>query len=329
VAIFLQIHFILHLAGQDGSSLGAEAEPEELHSATTPAGSLGRYNIDRVILEGFGSAESSSSGPYIDLSHSGNVTVVSGHLARLNCRVRNLGNRTVSWIRLQDLSLLTVGRYTYTSDLRFDLLSFSTFFLVPTRFEGIHAKHSPDWQLALKNTRLTDSGALGGFQWVNESAGPYECQVSTSPHMAHVVHLRVRDPVTRLVGGPEMFVESSSMINLTCLVAWTAKPPDKVVWLHNGSEVTYNGPRTGVSLIIDKSEVTTVTLLLQRATSVDSGSYTCRPDNGPSASTTLHVLQGDKTGALSRASQGEKSGLWTILLLLWWQILELLEISGI
>ena len=64
-----------------------------------------------------------------------------------------------------------------------------------------------------------------------------------------------------------MFVESSSMINLTCLVAWTAKPPDKVtlppgdqqlaqvVWLHNGSEVTYNGPRTGVSLIIDKSEV--------------------------------------------------------------------------
>ena len=85
--------------------------------------------------------------------------MVSGHLARLNCRVRNLGNRTVSWIRLQDLSLLTVGRYTYTSDLRFDP---SIFHFPPfaSRFEGIHAKHSPDWQLALKNTRLTDSGAL-------------------------------------------------------------------------------------------------------------------------------------------------------------------------
>ena len=129
-------------------------------------------------------------------SHSGNVTVVSGHLARLNCRVRNLGNRTVSWIRLQDLSLLTVGRYTYTSDLRFDLL----FSLFPTlnRFEGIHAKHSPDWQLALKNTRLTDSGALSeNSQFVTESAGPYECQVSTSPHMAHVVHLRVRGDLTQ------------------------------------------------------------------------------------------------------------------------------------
>ena len=67
-------------------------------------------------------------------------------------------------------------------------------FLDRIRFEGIHAKHSPDWQLALKNTRLTDSGDLGGsgFQCENESAGPYECQVSTSPHMAHVVHLRVR-----------------------------------------------------------------------------------------------------------------------------------------
>ena len=32
----------LFIPGQDGSSLGAEAEPEELHSATTPAGSLGR-----------------------------------------------------------------------------------------------------------------------------------------------------------------------------------------------------------------------------------------------------------------------------------------------
>ena len=142
------------------------------------------------------SPSKSDSTLFFPSSHSGNVTVVSGHLARLNCRVRNLGNRTVSWIRLQDLSLLTVGRYTYTSDLRFDLL----FSLFPTlnRFEGIHAKHSPDWQLALKNTRLTDSGALSeNSQFVTESAGPYECQVSTSPHMAHVVHLRVRGDLTQ------------------------------------------------------------------------------------------------------------------------------------
>ena len=132
------------------------------------------------------------------------MTVVSGHLARLNCRVRNLGNRTVSWIRLKDLSLLTVGRYTYTSDLRFGLSSLFHLFFVCSgpRFEGIHAKHSPDWQLALKNTRLTDSGALGANRLSQCSvniAGPYECQVSTSPHMAHVVHLRVRGDSLKIV----------------------------------------------------------------------------------------------------------------------------------
>ena len=78
------------------------------------------------------------------------------------------------------------------------LTSFSVFFSTLNRFEGIHAKHSPDWQLALKNTRLTDSGALSeNSQFVTESAGPYECQVSTSPHMAHVVHLRVRGDLTQ------------------------------------------------------------------------------------------------------------------------------------
>ena len=85
------------------------------------------------------------------------MTVVSGHLARLNCRVRNLGNRTVSWIRLKDLSLLTVGRYTYTSDLRFGLSSlFHLFSLLRTQVWGDPRQaqprlaagpeeHSADW----------------------------------------------------------------------------------------------------------------------------------------------------------------------------------------
>ena len=43
---------------------------------------------------------------------------------------------------------------------------------------------------------------------------------------------------------------------------------------------------------MDKSEVTTVSLLLQLATLTDSGEYACRPDNAPEASITLHVLRG-------------------------------------
>ena len=34
--------------------------------------------------------------PYFDLNHSSNVTAVLGKTALLNCRVKNIGNRTVS-----------------------------------------------------------------------------------------------------------------------------------------------------------------------------------------------------------------------------------------
>ena len=35
-------------------------------------------------------------GPYFDMTRSGNVTVLVGRTAHLNCRVNQLGNRTVS-----------------------------------------------------------------------------------------------------------------------------------------------------------------------------------------------------------------------------------------
>lgn len=39
-------------------------------------------------------------GPYFDQTASKNVTALVGHTAYLNCRVRNLGNRTVSNIAI-------------------------------------------------------------------------------------------------------------------------------------------------------------------------------------------------------------------------------------
>ena len=137
----------------------------------------------------------------------------------------------------------------------------------------------------------------------------YECQVSTTPHLSQITYLEVKgatccciiiiscyfisaDPATLLLGGPEMFVESSSMINLTCVVSWTTSPPSHIAWYHNNTKLTFRGPRPGVSLIVDKSEVTTVSLLLQTARLQDSGVYACKPDNAPSASIRLHVLSG-------------------------------------
>ena len=47
-----------------------------------------------------------------------------------------------------------------------------------------------------------------------------------------------------------MFVDVGSMVNLSCVVSFTEKPPDTVVWLHNGEEISFRGPRRGVSVSI-------------------------------------------------------------------------------
>lgn len=53
-------------------------------------------------------------GPYFDITASRNVTALVGSTTYLNCRVRNLGNKTLTWIRHRDLHLLTIGKETYT-----------------------------------------------------------------------------------------------------------------------------------------------------------------------------------------------------------------------
>ena len=69
----------------------------------------------------------------------------------------------VSWLRHKDTHLLTIGRLTYTSDLR---------------FRAIHKMYSEDWMLEIKPTTHRDSGR-------------YECQISTTPPTSHVVYLKI------------------------------------------------------------------------------------------------------------------------------------------
>lgn len=59
------------------------------------------------------------AGPYFDYDFFHNETVMAGHTAYLKCKVKNIGNQTVSWVRHRDINLLTVGLNSYTSDNRF------------------------------------------------------------------------------------------------------------------------------------------------------------------------------------------------------------------
>lgn len=50
------------------------------------------------------------SEPYFDQSVAKNITALVSKSAYLTCVVKNLGNKTVSWIRHRDLHILTVAR---------------------------------------------------------------------------------------------------------------------------------------------------------------------------------------------------------------------------
>jgi len=58
--------------------------------------------------------------------------------------------------------------------------------------------------------------------------------------------------------------------------------------------ISYDSPRGGVSLVIEKGDsVTTSHLLVQRASDADSGEYRCQPEGTKFAAINLHVLRGD------------------------------------
>jgi len=215
--------------------------------------------------------------PQIDRYHTANVTALAGETTSLNCRVHSLGNRSVSWLKRDKIHLLTVGRYTYTSDLR---------------FEGKHIAGSLDWTLLLREATPLDSGE-------------YECQVSTTPPIAVTVFLNVKDSKTAILGAPEVYVQVGSTINLTCVVSNMARPPSRVDWEKDGQVLSYLGPRPGVSLVTDKAEITVVSLIMAEARLNDSGIYFCQPfsrnltEELPVANISVHVIKGANIDQLS------------------------------
>ena len=71
----------------------------------------------------------------------------------------------------------------------------------------------------------------------------------------------------------------------------------------DSKEISYSGPRSGVSMITEKSLKTVVTLIIAEARISDSGVYTCTPNLAnaslPTANISVSVLLGDKTAQLS------------------------------
>ncbi|XP_068203839.1 zwei Ig domain protein zig-8-like [Palaemon carinicauda] len=94
-----------------------------------------------------------------------NVTVNEGSHAFLPCRVANLGDRSVTWMRRKNLHIITAGMLTYSPD---------------DRYRVLHPSNTDEWTLHIKFTQPGDGG------W-------YECQVNSDPKITRPVLLLVKD----------------------------------------------------------------------------------------------------------------------------------------
>ncbi|KZC12562.1 PREDICTED: hemicentin-2-like [Dufourea novaeangliae] len=219
------------------------------------------------------------------------VTVVVGQTVVLSCRVKNLGNRTVSWIRKRDLHILTYMSVTYTSDARFTIVG---------------NPKNDDWNLRIDYVQPRD-------------AGIYECQVNTEPKICRAVALKVLDVQAKISGPEEVYVKKGSTISLTCTVDAQEIPPSNVTWYHAGAPIDFDGPRGGVSLETEKRKNgTSSKLLITRALINDSGNYTCVSGKVAPASVTIHVLNGEHPAAMQHGgtSNANRRAIFFSLLLL-------------
>ncbi|KAM7341326.1 defective proboscis extension response 7 isoform 2-T6 [Cochliomyia hominivorax] len=207
--------------------------------------------------------------PYFDDINSRNVTTVADETAILKCRVKNKGNRTVSWMRKRDLHILTTNIYTYTGDQRFSV---------------VHPPGSDDWDLKIEYAQQRDSGI-------------YECQVNTEPKINLAVLLDVTVAArAKILGSSEIHVKRDSTIALACSVNIHAS---SVLWYHGSSVVDFDSLRGGISLETEKTDTgTTSRLMLTRASLRDSGNYTCAPVGAIPASVRVHVLTGEQPAAM-------------------------------
>ncbi|CAG9772556.1 unnamed protein product [Ceutorhynchus assimilis] len=66
------------------------------------------------------------------------------------------------------------------------------------------------------------------------------------------------EPITEILGSPEMYINMGSTINLTCIVQYAPEPPPTIVWAHNSHVINFDSPRGGISLVTEKEIQTKV-----------------------------------------------------------------------
>ncbi|XP_033331096.1 zwei Ig domain protein zig-8 [Megalopta genalis] len=226
------------------------------------------------------------TGPYFDSNTPTNVTAQLGRHAYLPCRVRQLGNKSVSWVRRRDSHILSVDR---------------TMFIPDERFQALFVDSVDSWTLQVKYVQERDEGE-------------YECQISTDPKKSHIIKLNIVVPKIEIIGDRDMYVKTGSTVAIRCIIKQSLEGPFYVFWYHEGDRVLDN--QLGkIEIQTERINNDTVSSLeIRNARREDSGNYTCSPSSFDSASVQLHVLNGEHPAAIQRGMNSAPGGCPT----LWW-----------
>jgi len=260
----------------------------------------------------------------------GNVSVRLGETAYLPCRAKDLADSyMVTWMRVADVTVLSVGALTFSSDPRFSVIH------VPR--PRIRAD---DWTLVISATEARD-------------AGTYECSVNTLPKISHTVALAVKEmamadsphqeprvlskqmrsidenrkntkiqenfelldadigtgpgPVSSISGPKVQYVSAGSTVGLECRIQGLPSPPLSLYW-KRGNRVLTAKERPGISLESEKVPgVSTARLFLSHVSHKDSATYSCVSDLAPPATVQLVVTEDHMRSALVSFSSGRST----------------------
>ncbi|XP_059052787.1 lachesin-like [Achroia grisella] len=187
-----------------------------------------------------------------------NVTVVVGRDAALTCKIENLQNYKVAWLRVDTQTILTIGPHVITKNHRV----------------GVSHGDPQAWALILRDVRFSDRGY-------------YMCQINTDPMITQTHHVQVFVPPDIVDSGSsgEVTVHEGDNVTLYCSASGTPQPT--ITWRREDS----------TEIRIEDQNVTKWSGVWLNITSVGrelNGAFLCIATNGvpPSVSKRilLHVL---------------------------------------
>lgn len=183
-----------------------------------------------------------------------NQTVTAGRAARLTCKVKDLGNYKVAWVRVDTQTILTIHHNIITRNQRISLS---------------HHDHKI-WRLHINNIQESDRG------W-------YMCQVNTDPMRSERGFLEVVVPPSIIDArtSTDIVVKEGSPVNLTCDARGSPRP--KIMWKReDGDLIRYN--EGSVSTVDGNS------LVFAAASRAHVGEYLCIASNGVPPSISKRIV---------------------------------------